>query len=116
MNKLVVIFCLISFPVLAQIKMSDCAGDYPLLDRSGFCHNCYEDIPIEADFENCQKCPNRQMLHNMCALKDCPIDKPMQGIYGYCYPCYGQDLSYVEMTEEECNRCPNRKFKEGKCL
>ena len=56
------------------------------------------------------------MKHNMCALKACPKEKPLQSIYGYCYPCIGEDLTNVEVTQDECQKCSNRSFENGRCV
>ena len=77
--------------------------------------------------EQCDKCPNREMVKNACVLKcakglrrvathceePCPTNtfQESEWIRGECYSCDTFQAVIVD-TPEECQKCPAREYKE----
>ena len=61
--------------------------------------------------EECSKCPNREIINNVCVLKTCPSGY-IRDVQGRCFPCSSTEPLWG-FSSSECAKCPNRAFDEA---
>ena len=74
------------------------------------CAQCSLGMSVPATEAECSKCPNREMVDGLCAVK---CEDGLRNKYGDCVPCSTRES--VSVTEAECSKCPNREMVNGLC-
>ena len=82
----------------------------------GSCVSCDESndthVGLDATLEECNKCPERELVGTRCSLKVCP-EGQFRINDGTCPSCnWNGDF---KTTEEQCSKCLGRVYKNGKC-
>ena len=60
----------------------------------------------------CNRCPNRIEMDNLCVLKDCPDGFIHNDLNDVCVSCDDE----VSINSFDCDHCPNRLQKGEKCI